>query len=68
MQHVHLGRSGLRISRLCLGCMNFGPETSEADRLALAKTSRATASWVVQISLGSCSTQPPWGKIWRNSF
>ena len=31
MQHVHLGRSGLRISRLCLGCMNFGPETSEAD-------------------------------------
>jgi len=31
VQHVHLGRSGLRISRLCLGCMNFGPETSEAD-------------------------------------
>src|SRR5438067_4494871 len=31
MQHIHLGRSGLRVSRLCLGCMNFGPETSEAD-------------------------------------
>jgi aryl-alcohol dehydrogenase-like predicted oxidoreductase len=31
MQYVHLGRSGLKVSRLCLGCMNFGPETSEAD-------------------------------------
>jgi aryl-alcohol dehydrogenase-like predicted oxidoreductase len=26
-----LGRTGLRVSRLCLGTMNFGPETSEAD-------------------------------------
>lgn len=31
MQYVHLGRSGLRVSRLCLGTMNFGPQTSEAD-------------------------------------
>jgi aryl-alcohol dehydrogenase-like predicted oxidoreductase len=29
VQYVHLGRSGLRVSRLCLGCMNFGPETPE---------------------------------------
>jgi aryl-alcohol dehydrogenase-like predicted oxidoreductase len=26
-----LGRTGLRVSRLCLGTMNFGPETSEGD-------------------------------------
>ena len=31
MQYVHLGRSGLKVSRLCLGTMNFGPETTEAD-------------------------------------
>ena len=31
MQHTHLGRSGLQVSRLCLGTMNFGPETSEKD-------------------------------------
>ena len=31
MQHTHLGRSGLQVSRLCLGTMNFGPQTSEAD-------------------------------------
>ncbi len=31
MQYTHLGRSGLKVSRLCLGTMNFGPLTSEAD-------------------------------------
>ena len=31
MKYVHLGRSGLKVSRLCLGTMNFGPETTEAD-------------------------------------
>ena len=29
---------------------------------------RATPSWVVQISLASCSTQPGFGKYWVNSF
>ena len=31
MHYTHLGRTGLIVSRLCLGTMNFGPETSEAD-------------------------------------
>jgi aryl-alcohol dehydrogenase-like predicted oxidoreductase len=31
MQFIQLGRSGLKVSRLCLGTMNFGPETSEPD-------------------------------------
>ncbi len=31
MQYTHLGRSGLQVSRLCLGTMNFGPQTEEAD-------------------------------------
>lgn len=35
MDHTHLGRSGLRVSRLCLGTMNFGPETSEEDAHAI---------------------------------
>jgi aryl-alcohol dehydrogenase-like predicted oxidoreductase len=30
MQYTHLGRSGLKVSRLCLGTMNFGPRTDEA--------------------------------------
>lgn len=31
MEYVHLGRSGLLVSRLCLGTMNFGPFTNEQD-------------------------------------
>ena len=35
MEHVHLGRSGLKVSPLCLGTMNFGPHTPEAESFAL---------------------------------
>jgi aryl-alcohol dehydrogenase-like predicted oxidoreductase len=28
---TQLGRTGLKVSRLCLGTMNFGPRTSEQD-------------------------------------
>src|SRR5213595_3749340 len=35
MDHVRLGQSGLRVSRLCLGTMNFGPLTSESDSFAI---------------------------------
>ena len=31
----NLGRTGLQVSRLCLGTMNFGPQTSEADSFAI---------------------------------
>jgi aryl-alcohol dehydrogenase-like predicted oxidoreductase len=31
MEYQHLGRSGVKVSRLCLGTMNFGPQTSEPD-------------------------------------
>ncbi|WP_248960748.1 aldo/keto reductase [Sphaerisporangium perillae] len=35
MEYAHLGRAGLSVSRLCLGTMNFGPETSEEDSFAI---------------------------------
>jgi aryl-alcohol dehydrogenase-like predicted oxidoreductase len=31
MLYTRLGRTALKVSRLCLGTMNFGPQTSEAD-------------------------------------
>ncbi len=31
MEYVNLGRSGLRVSKLCLGTMNFGPHSTEAE-------------------------------------
>jgi aryl-alcohol dehydrogenase-like predicted oxidoreductase len=35
MEYRHLGRTGLRVSPLCLGTMNFGPQTSEEDSYAV---------------------------------
>src|SRR5688572_5790951 len=35
MQHRHLGRTGLQVSPLCLGTMNFGPFTSPPDSFAI---------------------------------
>ncbi len=35
MQYASLGRTGLQVSRLCLGTMNFGPQTSEPDSFAI---------------------------------
>jgi aryl-alcohol dehydrogenase-like predicted oxidoreductase len=35
MEYTHLGRSGLTVSRLCLGTMNFGPQTPEPDAFSI---------------------------------
>ena len=35
MQYTHLGRTGLVVSRLCLGTMNFGPDTTEDDSFSI---------------------------------
>jgi aryl-alcohol dehydrogenase-like predicted oxidoreductase len=35
VEYTRLGRTGLMVSRLCLGTMNFGPQTSEEDSFAI---------------------------------
>lgn len=35
MEFTQLGRTGLKVSRLCLGTMNFGPKTTEEDSFAI---------------------------------
>lgn len=35
MDYAFLGRTGLKVSRLCLGTMNFGPQTEEGDSHAI---------------------------------
>ena len=35
MEYTQLGRTGLKVSRLCLGTMNFGPKTTEQDSFAI---------------------------------
>jgi aryl-alcohol dehydrogenase-like predicted oxidoreductase len=42
MQYTQLGRSGLKVSRLCLGTMNFGPQTDEPDAHAIMDAALAS--------------------------
>ena len=35
MQYRYLGRTGLKVSPICLGTMNFGPHTTEPDSYAI---------------------------------
>jgi len=35
VKYTYLGRTGLKVSRFCLGTMNFGPQTSEEDSHAI---------------------------------
>jgi aryl-alcohol dehydrogenase-like predicted oxidoreductase len=41
MEYTHLGRTGLSVSRLCLGTMNFGPQTSESDSHQIMDTAHS---------------------------
>ncbi|MGY1639713.1 aldo/keto reductase [Geodermatophilus sp. SYSU D00703] len=41
MEYTHLGRSGLSVSRLCLGTMNFGWKTAEPDAHAIMDRAHA---------------------------
>lgn len=41
MEYTHLGRTGLRVSRVVLGTMNFGPQTSEPDSHAIMDAAHA---------------------------
>jgi NDP-hexose 2,3-enoyl reductase len=40
MEYTNLGRTGLSVSRLCLGTMNFGPVTPEPDSFAIMDRAR----------------------------
>lgn len=35
MEYVNFGRTGVKVSRLCLGCMNFGGRQGEAESLRI---------------------------------
>ena len=43
MEYTHLGRSGLSVSRLCLGTMNFGPQATRGGSPTPSWTARSSA-------------------------
>ncbi|MCL4267679.1 MAG: aldo/keto reductase [Anaerolineae bacterium] len=41
MEYKNLGRTGVKVSQLCLGCMNFGGRTDEAESIAIIEAALA---------------------------
>jgi aryl-alcohol dehydrogenase-like predicted oxidoreductase len=41
MEFSNLGRTGVKVSQLCLGCMNFGGRTNEADAIEIIHSALA---------------------------
>ena len=41
MKYIHLGRTGLQVSRLCLGTMTFGLQCDEPASFAILDRARA---------------------------
>jgi len=61
MQYTNLGRTGLSVSRLCLGTMNFGPRTSEAD-------SHAIMDRALELGINFFDTANRYGRDVSNGF
>lgn len=60
MRYTHLGRSGVSVSRLCLGTMNFGPVIDEQASFELLDF--ATESGINFIDTADVYGGPPWGE------
>ena len=59
MDYTHLGRTGLTVSRLCLGTMNFGPQTSEEDSHSIMDTALEQGIKVLVFMLAD---DEPWSR------
>jgi aryl-alcohol dehydrogenase-like predicted oxidoreductase len=56
MKYTHLGRSGLKVSRLCLGTMNFDARTDE-------KTSFAIMDRAIELGINFFDTADRYGSV-----
>jgi len=61
VQYTNLGRTGLSVSRLCLGTMNFGARTSEAD-------SHAIMDRALELGINFFDTANRYGRDVSNGF
>jgi len=61
MQYTNVGRTGLSVSRLCLGTMNFGARTTEAD-------SHAIMDRALELGINFFDTANRYGRDVSNGF
>jgi aryl-alcohol dehydrogenase-like predicted oxidoreductase len=66
MEYTHLGRSGLSVSRLCLGTMNFGPLTDPDEAHAIMDRAHAVGiNFFDTANRYGAATTPP-GQVAQN--
>jgi aryl-alcohol dehydrogenase-like predicted oxidoreductase len=66
MEYTHLGRSGLSVSRLCLGTMNFGPLTPAGEAHAIMDHAHELGINFVDTANTYGRAQSPPGQVARN--
>ena len=57
MEYTYLGRTGLKVSRLCLGTMNFGPYTSEPESFKIMNSA-------LELGVNFFDTANVYGSMW----
>lgn len=64
MDYVNLGRTGVKVSPLCLGCMNFGLRTTEEESIPIIhKATEEGINFIDTANIyGHMPTEPPFGE------
>ncbi|MBA4406398.1 aldo/keto reductase [bacterium] len=57
MEYTYLGRTGLKVSKICLGTMNFGPYTSEPDSFGIMNRA-------LELGINFFDTANVYGAMW----
>ena len=57
MEYNYLGRTGLRVSKICLGTMNFGPYTNENDSFSIMNKA-------LELGINFFDTANVYGAMW----
>jgi len=57
MEYNYLGRTGLKVSKLCLGTMNFGPYTTESDSFDIMNKA-------LELGINFFDTANVYGNMW----
>ena len=72
MDYTSLGRTGIKVSSLCLGTMNFGQQTSEADLAALHirracedSLRRRQTDYLDLYQMHHVWREAPWTEVWQ---
>lgn len=63
MKYTNLGQSGLRVSRICVGCMSFGDRSGKHARYQLLRFPKTMSRTIQVVHRGGRSSSDPDGML-----